>query len=230
MKTFITVILTIAVISVFASVSVNASLSPPIPQNLFGAHDNNGDIHINMQAPTGSSICHGLPHTDKPIHFHPSAAPPDGNAFAGPVHLSIHGAPINPAGQWGFDDGEHIGVLTVHRLNRVVNVFEGETMRNMDFGAGRYTFTGANFGNTALIGHNRGRTNGFFSFVRELQEGDLLTLEMNGVTRTYEVIGVFIIEETDFTPLMDFGDHRLTLVTCLEYRPQYRRIAISVAV
>ena len=145
----------------------------------------------------------------------------------GAVHMNpqgISGSTLHFAGNNSFTEGERIGVLTVPRLNRVVNVYEGETLRNMDFGAGRFSFTGANWGNTALIGHNRG-SNGFFSFVRHLQDGDILTLDMNGITRTYAVISVFIIDETDLTSLMDFRDTRLTLVTCVEYRPQYRRVA-----
>jgi len=81
-----------------------------------------------------------------------------------------------------------------------------------------------------LLNHNRGRTNGFFSFVRQLQEGDLITLEMGGITRTYVVMNVFIVEETDFSPMQDFGDNRLTLVTCVEYRPRYRRIAVALEI
>ena len=129
-----------------------------------------------------------------------------------------------------FYEGQRIGTLYVNRLNRTILVFEGESMRNMDFGAGRFIFSGTNSGNTVLIGHNRGRINGFFDFVKLLQTGDKLTLDVDGVVRTYKVSHEVIIHENDFSPLLQFGDDRLTLVTCVEYRPRYRRIAVAKAV
>ena len=99
-------------------------------------------------------------------------------------------------------------------------------MNAMDFGVGHFSFTGLNVGNTGLIGHNRGRSNGFFDFVRLLEYGDILTLEAGGVTRLYSVAMHFIICETDFDPLMQFGDNRLTLVTCVEYQQNKRRIVV----
>ena len=103
-------------------------------------------------------------------------------------------------------------------------------MSAMDFGAGHFSFSGLNSGNTALIGHNRGSRNGFFSFVRLLQEGDIITLEAGGITRSYAVAMVYYVDETDFSPLMQFGDNRLTLVTCREYHRAQRRIAVAFAV
>jgi LPXTG-site transpeptidase (sortase) family protein len=122
--------------------------------------------------------------------------------------------------------GEHIGKLTVERLGRTINVIAGATDTAMDRGAGHFSFTGLNSGNTGLIGHNRGRT-GYFSFVRELREGDIITLEAGGATRSYIVTMLYTIDESDFEPLMQFGDNRLTLITCVEYVPGQRRVAAA---
>jgi LPXTG-site transpeptidase (sortase) family protein len=130
----------------------------------------------------------------------------------------------------GYVYGETIGTLTVERLGRTVTVIAGATDEAMEEGAGHFSFTGLNQGNTGLIGHNRGRNNGHFSFVRELVEGDILTLEAAGVTRAYTVSSVYYVDETDFSPLMELGDTRLTLVTCREDRPGERRIAKALEV
>jgi len=126
--------------------------------------------------------------------------------------------------------GDIIGVLTVENTGRRINVIAGATMYAMDFGAGWFSFTGLNTGNTSLVGHNRGVRNGFFSFVRHLQEGDVLTLEAGGITRSYVVAMVYTVDESDFAPLMQFGDNRLTLITCVEYHPSLRRVAVALAV
>lgn len=159
------------------------------------------------------------------IHFNPSGAAIHFNPSGAAIHFA-HGI----SSHHNYSYGDFIGVLTVERLGRRINVIAGATMGAMDFGAGHFSFSGLNYGNTALIGHNRGRTNGFFSFVRELREGDILTLEAGGIIRSYAVSMVYTVDESDFSPLMQFGDHRLTLVTCVEYVPGQRRIAKALAI
>jgi LPXTG-site transpeptidase (sortase) family protein len=102
-------------------------------------------------------------------------------------------------------------------------------MEAMDKGGGHFSFTGLNIGNTAIIGHNRGSA-GFFIFVKDLKEGDVITLETNGITRTYAVSMLYTVHESDFEPLLQFGDNRLTLVTCVEYQRNQRRIAVAVEI
>jgi len=63
-----------------------------------------------------------------------------------------------------------------------------------------------------------------------LREGDILTLDAGGVTRRYAVTMLHIIDYTDFTPLMQFGDNRLTLITCVEYQRNQRRVAAAVEI
>jgi LPXTG-site transpeptidase (sortase) family protein len=126
--------------------------------------------------------------------------------------------------------GDFLGTLHVERLNRTVRVYAGATMEAMDYGAGHFSFTGLNTGNTGLVGHNRGRRNGFFSFVRLLHEGDIITLTTGDLTRSYAVSMQYTIDEHDFSPLMAFGDNRLTLITCVEYQPSLRRVAVAVEI
>jgi len=181
--------------------------SNPPRASPIGNSNNTGAIHMNPSFVSGSAPA---------IHINPSHSP----SFSSP-HLHVN-SNINP-----YFYGERIGRLTVERLNRTINVIAGATMEAMDFGAGHFSFTGLNYGNTGLIGHNRGRTNGFFSFVRELREGDILILEAGGMTRRYAVAIVYVVDENDFGPLMQFGDHRLTLITCVEYVSSQRRVAVG---
>jgi len=98
----------------------------------------------------------------------------------------------------------------------------------MNHGGGHFSFTGLNNGNTGVVGHNRGRS-GFFIFVKDLREGDILTLEAGGVTRSYTVTMVYTVDESDFSPLLQYGDDRLTLVTCVENQRNLRRVAVAIA-
>jgi len=166
------------------------------------------------------------------------AAPPP-YRFGGSQHTEVHMYERNGEGNiraqpGGFINstpityqyGDFLGTLHVERLNRTVRIYAGATMDAMEKGAGHFSFTGLNTGNTGLIGHNRGVRNGFFSFVRLLQYGDIITLNAGGITRSYAVALQYIVCETDFSPLMQFSDHRLTLITCVEYQPRFRRVAV----
>jgi len=81
----------------------------------------------------------------------------------------------------------------------------------------------------ALIGHNRG-SNGYFDFVRRLQEGDVIVFEGNGYKRRFVISFEHIVHESEMSVTEQFGDNRLTLITCVEYQPRYRRIAVGFEV
>ena len=214
-----------------------------IPRYGFGARNNDNVAHFNPngsgQYADSSSTMHFYPGHYQPtvgqstnsqstntVHFDPSRT--DIAARDSPVmHPNSGGSNSTINNHYNY--GDVIGRLTVERLGRTINVIAGATMEAMDFGAGHFSFTGLNTGNTGLIGHNRGSTNGFFSFVRDLREGDILTLETGGIVRRYSVAMLYIVDDTDFSPLMQFGDNRLTLVTCVEYQRNQRRIAVAFA-
>jgi len=203
-----------------------------IPRYGFGAQNDETAMHFN---PGGAGQ-----NTDSTMamHFYPghyqsingqNANRSDVAARDGPA-MHFNNSSHNTTFSHHYNYGDVIGRLTVERLGRTINVIGGATMRAMDFGAGHFSFTGLNTGNTGLVGHNRGRTNGFFSFVRGLREGDILTLDAGGIVRRYSVTTVFHVDATDFSPLMQFGDNRLTLVTCVEYQRDRRRIAVAIAI
>jgi len=186
-----------------------------IPSYGFGRRDESA-VHFDTNSTTVSG---GV------IHFDPRVV--ETAAFR-QIHISPRClSEVGAIRHESYVYGERIGRLTVEWLNRNINVYAGATMAAMDHGAGHFSFTGINQGNTGLVGHNRGRSNGFFVFVRSLREGDILTLDAGGVLRRYAVARVYEIDENDFEPLMQFGDNRLTLVTCVEYRPNLRRVAVA---
>ena len=202
-----------------------------LPTYGFGVRNSEPAVHMNTKG-TG----HGTQHSSssfsnaETVHFHPNAGVTKQQHSGNAIHFAPNRASpvtITPA---GYVYGEIIGVLTVERLGRSINVIAGATMEAMDFGAGHFSFTGLNQGNTGLIGHNRGRINGFFDFVRHLREGDILTLEAGGIIRSYAVTMLYTIDYTDFSPLAQFGDHRLSLITCVEYQRNRRRVAIAIEI
>jgi sortase A len=129
---------------------------------------------------------------------------------------------------WYYDDGS-IGTLYVARTGKTIKVYEGEDLSNLAKGAGHFSFTSAWDGNVALAGHNRGGS-AYFSFVKDLQNGDTLTYTTRYGTRTYKVTSKTQINEWDNLPLSWSADNILTLITCVADVPELRFCAICVEV
>lgn len=74
-----------------------------------------------------------------------------------------------------------------------------------------------------LIAHNRGYTNNYFQNLKDLVEGDEIIYKCEDFAKIYVVTEHIIIEDTDWTELEDTTDNMLTLITCVENEPSYRR-------
>ena len=211
--------------------SLQTAYAVTLPPYGFGSRNVEATVHMDTQLRgfSGYTVTSG---NMELVHFNPNWAgtQSSGHAHGNATHFAPSRASPLTTTPAGYIYGEYIGVLTVDRTGRQINVIAGATMEAMDFGAGHFSFTGLNTGNTALIGHNRGRQNGFFEFVRHLQAGDILTLEVGGISRRYAVSMEHIIDYTDFSLLSQFGDDRLTLVTCVEYQRNNRRVAVALAI
>ena len=129
---------------------------------------------------------------------------------------------------WYYEDGT-IGTLTVERFNKTVKVYEGENLDNLKKGAGHFSNTSAWDGNVALAGHNRGGS-AYFSFVKDLNNGDRLTYTTRYGTRTYQVVSKTQINEWDNLPLSWSAENILTLITCVADVPELRYCVIAVEI
>jgi len=121
---------------------------------------------------------------------------------------------------WLYENGS-IGTIHVHKLNRTITIFPGVSDDSMRRGAGHFSFTSAWDGNAAMASHNRGASS-HFSFVRDLQIGDKITYTTRYGTRTYEVFNKEQINEFDNSKLGWSAENILTLITCVENRPELR--------
>lgn len=78
-------------------------------------------------------------------------------------------------------------------------------------------------GNVCLAAHNRGYENNYFSEIKKLNEGDKIIYHYKGSSREYLVQKNYIIQDTDLSCLEDTEDNTITLITCVENEPNYRR-------
>lgn len=82
---------------------------------------------------------------------------------------------------------------------------------------------GKEYGNIALAAHNRGYKVNYFQDLKKLEIGDEIYYSYKNMKRKYIVNSKAIIRDTDLQVLENTKENILTLITCLENEPQYRR-------
>ena len=122
-----------------------------------------------------------------------------------------------------------IGTLKIPSLNINMKVWEGETNASMAKGLGHYSSTSGWDGNVGICGHNRGAKYNIGS-IRNLEIGDTITYLTVYGTRTYAVILVKTISDSDWSYLQATADNRITITTCLANQPSKRVCVQAVEV
>ena len=122
-----------------------------------------------------------------------------------------------------------IGTLKIPSLNINMKVWEGETRASMAKGLGHYSSTSGWDGNIGICGHNRGAKYNIGS-IRNLEIGDTITYSTVYGTRTYAVILVKTISDSDWSYLQATADNRITITTCLANQPSKRVCVQAVEV
>ena len=112
--------------------------------------------------------------------------------------------------------------IEIPKLNLYAPIEEGTSEEILNRSVGHFENTSRQDGNCGLAAHNRGYRVNYFARVKELEEGDIIYYFVDGKKYKYEVTNVFIIYETDWSTLEDTEENKITLITCVENREEYR--------
>ncbi|SES75293.1 class D sortase [Anaerobranca gottschalkii] len=108
-----------------------------------------------------------------------------------------------------------LGIITISKIDVTLPVYYDATSNNLKKGAA--IVKGTAFppkGNTVIAAH-RGRTYGsYFNRLQELEIGDMITLDFNNSSYTYEVYEIFIVEPSEVWVLNNTQEPIITLITC----------------
>ena len=113
--------------------------------------------------------------------------------------------------------------IEIPAISLKAEIAEGTTKEVMDKFVGHFEETTTWVGNVGLAAHNRGYENNYFANLKKLKEGDIINYYYNGNVRRYIVSKLVIVEDTDWTYLENTEENTLTLITCVENEPSYRR-------
>lgn len=104
----------------------------------------------------------------------------------------------------------------------MLGIKEGTDAEILDKFVGHFENTSLFEGNICLAAHNRGYSKNYFSNLKELEKGDIIHYILHNKTKKYRISEILIINESDWTMLKNTEDNRITLITCIENKEQYR--------
>ncbi len=113
--------------------------------------------------------------------------------------------------------------IQIEKIGLKAPIEEGTTQSILEDYVGHFEETSKDIGNIGLAAHNRGYKNNYFSGLKDLEEGDEIIYKYKNTTKIYKVTKHEIIKNTDWSNLEETEENTITLITCVENQPEYRR-------
>ena len=126
-----------------------------------------------------------------------------------------------------YYSGGYLGTLKIPAIDLSTKVYQGTGSSVLAKGAGHFPDTSIWAGNVCIAGHNRGVRDDFGD-LHTLEPGDTVTWTTKLGTRTYEVVSVQKVLETDTSGTTATSDDRMTLYTCVRDQREYRWCVTAV--
>lgn len=118
--------------------------------------------------------------------------------------------------------------IAIDKIDLIAPIKEGTSVEIMNQAVGHFTTTSLENGNVGLAAHNRGYPLNYFQNIKKLSIGDIILYKKEDKIRTYKVEIVTVIKDDDWTYLEKTNENRITLITCVENEPRYRRCIQAV--
>lgn len=118
--------------------------------------------------------------------------------------------------------------ISIPIISLEAEISEGTSKEIMDKYVGHFSETSKSIGNIGLAAHNRGYEVNYFNGIKKLKEGDEIVYKYKDFERTYLVIKNKIIKDTEWQDLKDTEENQITLITCVENEPEYRRCVKAI--
>ena len=113
--------------------------------------------------------------------------------------------------------------IIIPKISLEAEISESTTQETMSKYVGHFEDTSKTTGNIGLAAHNRGYEVNYFSGLKTLKEGDEIIYKYDNFEKTYIVNQHKIIKDTDWSYLKQTEENKITLITCIENEPEYRR-------
>ena len=118
--------------------------------------------------------------------------------------------------------------IKIPSINLEADIAEGTEKETMDSYIGHFSETSKTNGNIGLAAHNRGYPVNYFANLKKIKENDEIVYQYMDFKETYIVIKNVIIKDTDWSYLEKTQNNTITLITCIENEPEYRRCVYGI--
>lgn len=125
-------------------------------------------------------------------------------------------------------DKDEIWKIEIPKISLNAQIAEGTTKEILNEYVGHFEITSKEAGNVGLAAHNRGYSVNYFRDLKLLKQGDEIIYKHNQFEKIYEVEKCRIIKDTEWEFLEETEENMLTLITCVENQPEYRRCIQAV--
>ncbi len=113
-------------------------------------------------------------------------------------------------------------------INLRAPIAEGTDSNTLDLNVGHFIDTAIEMGNIGLAAHNRGYQYNYFQNLKKLKKEDRIIYTHNEFKKEYVVNVIEIIENSNWNYLKESEENKITLITCIENEPKYRRCIQAV--
>lgn len=113
--------------------------------------------------------------------------------------------------------------IEIPAIDLIAPIAEGTNLDILNTKVGHFTDTNLQDGNIGLAAHNRGYENNFFKDLKKLKMDDKIIYTYKDFKKIYTVNKIEIIENSDWSYLEKSDENKITLITCVENEPEYRR-------
>ena len=118
--------------------------------------------------------------------------------------------------------------IEIPAISLIANIAEGTEKETLNKYIGHFEETPIEEGNICLAAHNRGYEVNYFQNLKKLKEGEEIIYRHGNFEKTYEVTKNKIIKDTDWEELENTDKNTITLITCVENEPNYRRCVKAI--
>lgn len=118
--------------------------------------------------------------------------------------------------------------LEIPSIQLEAKIEEGTSQEIMNQFIGHFEESKKWVGNVCLAAHNRGYDKNYFAEIKKLKEGDEILYYYEEDKRKYRVEKNFIIQDTDLSYIENTQENKITLITCVENEPNYRRCVQAI--
>ena len=120
--------------------------------------------------------------------------------------------------------------IEIPKIGLKANIAEGTDEDTLNEHVGHFEDTSLLDGNIGLAAHNRGYKVNYFSKIKELEKDDIIYYYYKGYKREYKVNLKEIIEDTNWEFLESTEENKITLITCVEDMPEFRRCIQAIEI